>query len=268
MNPAKTATMKHALSLFVLIFSGLTLSAQVTLEQTYSYSGTLTEIDEGEYKYYVMDVPMNQCRIYNEDHSLYKTVNLSVPEGYYLYDVKFVSRKTFNTDESIELLYIYYKVDVINTYNVNVYGMKVVNESGTVLLSLTDGGYAELVKGSDGVKLLAYQYVFYDYYYLVYTNVYALGGTTKSASLQPQNKLSIYPNPANGLLNIDVDPVLVGNGGTLEISDISGRKLVRQPLLPGINRVDLERVNAPAGAYFLNIIPVEGEMVTDKFIKH
>ncbi|MCF8345845.1 MAG: T9SS type A sorting domain-containing protein [Bacteroidales bacterium] len=259
--------MKNIL-LLAILFSGLTLNAQVTQEHSYSYSGTLAEIDEGEYKYYVMDVPLNECRIYNEDHTLYKTISLTVPAGYYLYDIQFVSRKTFNTDELIELLYIYYKVEVINSYSVNVYGMKVVNESGTELMSLTDGGYAELIKGSNGMKLLAYQYVFYDSYYLVYTNVYTLGGTTKSVPLQPENRLSIYPNPVTGILNVDIDPVMVRHGGKLEISDMSGRKLVRQPLQPGINRVDMEHVNAPAGTYFLNIIPGEGAQVTSKIIKH
>src|SRR5210317_1798820 len=89
----KLKEMKTSIITFTALFLGIFLQAQVTLEKTYNYSGTLTAIDSNEYKYFVMDVPMKQCRIYNEDHSLFKTINLTVPEGYFLYDIKFVSRK-------------------------------------------------------------------------------------------------------------------------------------------------------------------------------
>lgn len=156
--------MKTSIPAIIILVFGMALNAQITHEHTYNYSGTLTEIDSGEFKYYVMDVPMKQCRIFNEDHSLYKTLNLAVPDGYFLYDIKFVSRKTFNTDENIELLYIYYKTTLVNSEYVYNYGMKVVNENGNVLLNLQDGGLAEIKEFDGAPKLFAYQYIYYDSY--------------------------------------------------------------------------------------------------------
>ena len=97
----------------MLLFIVSGINAQIALEHTYSFSGTLTEIADSEYKYFVQDVPLNQCRIYNEDHTLFKTVNLSIPGGYYLNDTKFVTKHLFNADDYVEVLYLYYKTMMV-----------------------------------------------------------------------------------------------------------------------------------------------------------
>ena len=56
--------MKKVLLIFVAIIISLSIKAQLDLEQTYHFSGTMTEIAENEFKYFVMDVPLKQCRIY------------------------------------------------------------------------------------------------------------------------------------------------------------------------------------------------------------
>jgi hypothetical protein len=254
------------ISIFLLL-AGLTLMGQISLEHSYSYSGTLTEIDEGEFKYFVMDVPMKECRIYNEDHSLYKTINLQVPSGYFLTDIKFVSRKIFNSDDNIELLFIYYKADLINSQYVYTYGMKVVNELGTVLLNLSDGGFAELKTGSNGTKLLAYRYIWYESYYLVYTNIYALGGTTKSASAQLQPSVQIYPNPTDETLYVELSDPSMLSGGNLMISDISGRQVLSQPVHPGTGTLSIGTGKMSPGTYILHMVTNDGIRISEKIEK-
>ncbi len=75
-----------------------------------------------------MDDWANQCRIYNTDHSLWKTINLLVPPGQYLYDIKYVSEGLFTSDDALSLLYIYYEYDEINQYST--YTVAVVTENG------------------------------------------------------------------------------------------------------------------------------------------
>jgi len=261
--------MKTTIIAFITLLATLALNAQITHEHTYDFSGTLTEIDTGEFKYYVMDVPMKQCRIYNEDHTLYKTINLAVPEGFLLNDIQFVSRKTFNTNEDIELLYIYYKSTLVNSEYVNTYGLKVVNENGNVLLNLQDGGFAEIKELNGVPKLLAYQYIYYDYYYLVYTNVYSIGGSaSKSSALESSGTLHIYPNPAGELLRVEINPGNLVKGGQVIVSDLSGKKLLEQPFDPGITEIPVATGQLGTGTYILNIISADGTSAAGKFAKN
>lgn len=256
------------IAIMTLLFS-MALNAQIIHEHTYNYSGTLTEIDEDEYKYFLMDVPMKQCRIFNEDHSLYKTINLAVPEGFYLYDIKFVSRKTFNTDENIELLYIYYKTNLVNSEYVYTYGMKVVSESGNVLMNLQDGGLAEIREFDGEPKLLAYQYIYSDYYYLVYTNVYSIGGSdSNSSAMTPSPSLRIYPNPAGDMVQVEMSPADLAPGGQVVISDLSGKILRDQSYGPGMTRIPVATGNLDPGTYILNVISEDGTSAAGKIAKN
>lgn len=85
--------MKRFALLIAIIIIVKLASGQITLESTYNFSGTYTKLANSGYKFYVMDVGVNQCRIYNTDHSLWKTINLSVPNGSYLYDIRYVTEK-------------------------------------------------------------------------------------------------------------------------------------------------------------------------------
>jgi len=252
--------MKTQILTFIIALAGSIAFGQIQLDHSYTYSGSLAEIDSGEYKFYILDVPGEQCRIYNEDHSLYKTIDLPVPDGYYLDAIKFLSRKTFNTNEEIELLYIYYKVDVIESQTIYTYGLKVLSESGSVLLSLADGGYAELLKGSEGYKLLTYQYIFKDYYYLVYTNVYSLGGDLKASGYFPDAGMKVYPNPAEDNIHIELDPAARYKKAQIMISDISGRQMIKYAVPTGSTDLNIGTGNLPSGSYIVNLATEHGNM--------
>jgi hypothetical protein len=240
------------------------LSAQLTLEHSYNYSGTLTEIEKNEYKYFVQDVPQSQCRIYNEDHTLYKTINLEVPSGYTLNDTKFVSKYLFNSDDKVELLYIYIKTTMLEGERIYQYGLRVVDEIGTVLLNLNNGGYAELKKGSDGMKLLAYQYIYFDSYYLIYTNVYELGGSMKTVVAENEPGLNIYPNPASDMITITMDPWTQINNGQVMITDMSGHTVNKALIQSGNNICRLETAWMSPGSYVLSVLSKEQIIGSEK----
>ncbi len=257
--------MKKTLLIIVIAIMSLSVEAQLDLEQTYHFSGTQIEIEENVFKYFVMDVPLKQCRIYNEDHSIYKTINLSVPSGYYLHDVKFVTKHLFNNDDYVELLYIYSKSQIVNANLVYSYGLRVVNELGTVLLNLTDGGHAELKEGSTTKKLLTYQYIYYEGYYLVYTNVYTIGGGTKSASAIVDNEINLYPNPASENITVTFSPWEQINEGQMMITDMSGRIVSREPILPGSHQKRIETSQFSSGVYVLSILSNKKIITSEKF---
>jgi len=62
--------MKQLLSTFILMCSFAVVYGQITLQKTYNYSTAVVKLETLGYKYYLMDVPANQVRIYNMDHSI------------------------------------------------------------------------------------------------------------------------------------------------------------------------------------------------------
>jgi hypothetical protein len=255
---------KRLLILIILSVCVTGIQAQVSLEHTYNYSGTLTEIDNNEFKYFIQDVPLAQCRIYNEDHTPYKTINLDVPEGYILNDTKFVTKRLFNNDDYVELLYIYYKTTMLEGEVINQYGLKVVNELGTVLMTLSNGGFAEIQKGSEGMKLFAYQYIYFDGYYLIYTNIYSLGGTMKSAPLEAESAINIYPNPATDMVTMTINPWEQISKGQVMITDLSGRMLSKEPIQKGDNITRIETGWMSPGTYVMSLISNKKIIASEK----
>ena len=133
--------MKKSILLLVFLVTMMTSNAQISLEKTYNASTGITQLAISGYKYFLMDVVNNQCRVYNMDHSLWKTINLSVPSGMYLYDIKFVSETLFNSDSKVELAYIYYYYDAtllfytyftkVDTDSVEEYGQPMARNSNS-----------------------------------------------------------------------------------------------------------------------------------------
>lgn len=220
-----------------LVFSLIDLKAQITFEKTYNYSATVSEMDSGEFVYFLMDVPQKQCRIYTLEHVLTKTINLNVPTDYYLSDIKFVTRKLFNSDDLIEILYTYEKYETSGDSYYVQYGMAVVNENGSQLMSLNNGGWAEIKSVGNKNMLLAYTYIYNVIgYYDVTTNVYQLGGNeTFSYSTKTPDYLMVYPNPTEDNIKVNVTNPITFNGGVFNLHKLSGEKVLSYPILTNQN---------------------------------
>jgi hypothetical protein len=139
-----------------------------------------------------MDVGANQCRIYNTDHTLWKTINLAVPAGNYLYDIKFVSENLFTLDNSLCLAYVYYYYNELNQYYT--FQARVIKETGEELISIPGCQYLYLHKLEEpGSKLLAYSYNYSVSPYTIQTHAFSLPGY-----------LTTFPGDANcdGTTNI------------------------------------------------------------------
>lgn len=217
-----------AFLLFVCIFS--MLNAQVTLEKKYDYSTSVVEFETLGYKYYLMDVPNGQCRIYNLDHSLFKTINCNVPVDFYLYDVKFLSEKLFDNDSGIELLCTFYKYNASPEFYE--YDSKIINEDGSQLTFIDGALYNYINKtGENTYKLFSYCYDFSVWPEKIWTNIYNLPGTpVVNAFLQNENpdfNLNAFPNPTTGQLKVAYNLPPETREGTLFLFDNSGR-LVQQ----------------------------------------
>ena len=209
---------------FTLFFA---LNAQITLNKRYEYSASIVKLETFGYKYYLMDVPNSQCKIYNLDHSVFRTINCSVPNNFYLADIKYISENLFDNDAEIELVYTYYKYNTAQAYYE--YDSKIINEDGTELLQSIDGArYIYVNKTEENTfKLFAYCYDYSGTIEKVWTNIYNLpGAPVVSAYLQknePDILLNAFPNPATQTVKVAYSLPENVNTGKLHLFDNNGR---------------------------------------------
>lgn len=257
--------MRNLSTLIILIYSVCFANAQITIENTYAYSTSVCEVNDADF-YFLMDIPENQCRIYNTNHELTKTINLSIPEGYYLTDIKFIGEGLFNSDALLELLYIYEKYISSETGNYFKYGLAVINEEGTSLLSLPNGGWADIKKVSNKNKLLTYSYTYNpEGYYNVSTNIYCIGSSTNASSYVSLEKSLAYPNPTSDNITIETSQLSNLTKGRFDLYNASGAKVLTTPIYKDRN-FSLPAAHFPSGVYFYSIRNNSQVISTNKII--
>ena len=220
--------MKTKLLTTILLLAAVTLQAQVTLDQKYDYSTSVVKLETLGYKYYLMDVPLGQCRIYNTDHSLFKTINCNVPGGFYLSDITYLSENLFDIDPGIELLCTFYKYNTAKAYYE--YNSKIINDDGSALVTIDGSLYNYVNKtGETEYKLFSYCYDFSVSPEKVWTNIYSLPGSpVVNAVINPNNPdilLNAFPNPASQSLKVAYILPENINQATLHLIDISGKQV-------------------------------------------
>jgi hypothetical protein len=234
------------------VFIGQNATAQINFETEYNYSGAYTNLANSGVKFYIMDVANSQCRIFNVDHTLWKTINLDVPANHYLYDIKFVSENLFTLDNSLALCYIYYNYDEVNQYYT--YTTKVVKEDGSELITVPGGQYAYAFNlDNEGAKFMTYAYDYSIYPYIVKTLIYSLPGevySSNSGIVKPAIATSAHPNPARDFTMISYELPHGENSGSVVISNVHGQIVARYPVEENSGSIQIHTAQLPTGIYF------------------
>ena len=250
------------LMILSLLASGLIIQAQPSLEYTYPVSASICTLEKSGDKYFTMDVSGKQCQIYNLDHSLYRTINLEVPDDYYLYNIQFMTEHTFNTDDLIEFAYIYSKYNLTETSYYYSYETRVINESGVEILKIPGAGHTEILDTeTNGRKLLVYVYDFFQSPVSTQTKIYSLPEEPLKAGpiqhrYQPGNP---YPNPSGGMVNIPVQLPPDVEAGELVLYNIHGQEVIRQAVDGDEDLVILPGGTLIPGTYVYKLKTGKGE---------
>jgi hypothetical protein len=238
--------------------------AQFALEQTYNHSLSITKINENEYKYFLMDVAKSECRIFNLDHSPWKTIPITLPKDYYLYDIKFVTQNLFNSDSDIELWYSAYKWVGTTADGYYQYQSKVINENGATLANIENGMYAYLIKaGDNSYKLSVYAYDNSFWPGSVQTHIFSIPGTATAAENTKSALLDPYPNPAENAINLPLFDEQ--QTGTLQVFSLSGQLMLKTE----ISNQALYQLNTlgwKPGFYTYRVITNAGASESKKFM--
>ena len=256
--------------LFITLLLSMALAigfSQITPDFSYNYSGTFAKLSSSGNKFYLMDVGLSQCRIYNMNNTLWKTINLSVPSGNYLYDIKYLSEGLFTSDNSLSMAYVYYAYDATNAYYT--FHDSIIRENGTELLSIPGCQYMEVINmENDGLKLVAYCYDYSVSPYTIQTKVYSLPGTllaTEKTEINSASRLP-FPNPAIEYTTISYQ---LGNGtstANMIIHDIQGKEIERFTINNNIDHITLPTGNYKSGMYFYTIESGNNKQDSGRFL--
>lgn len=242
--------MKKIFFAALMLLSTLTY-AQITFEADYGHSGTYTNLSNSGYKFYVMDVLAQQCRVYNTDHSLWKTIDLDIPEDQYLYDVRYVSENLFTDDNTLSLCYIYYEYDVTNQYYT--YTSKIIKEDGTSLLTSEGCQYVYVYTVNDQTKMLMYVYDYSTSPYSITTVVFDLPGQLVSSG-QNDQFLSVenpaFPNPARDYTIVPYELPDGIHSGEIILQDANGNVIENYQIDRQFNDLMINTTQLPRGVYF------------------
>lgn len=278
------------ITVVTLIFA-LTAKSQITLENNYviptnSYRGGLTSIklDISGDKYLLYDYKAKQIKLYNLNHTIFKTINIPALPKYRtgnsdsIVSISYITENLFNSDNLIE--FVAYDGQFDTQLTTPYFGsMKVFNENGITIFSgdslmpclkrdATYYGYEGkgdfIFNTTAGSKMILFSYK----NNIPSQRVYSLPGilvTGIQKNNENYNNALPFPNPTNNSITL---PYKLDSGkeGKLVINDINGKILFEYKIDTTFDNVLIDTNTMTAGNYFYSIYSSDKKVSTGKFI--
>ncbi len=249
---------------------GLTVSlfsnSQITLEHTYTVQNTnayisVCNLANSGYKYQITDLTAGQIKLYNLNHSLWKTLTIPAMPTYTVLGVYNISESLFNTDGQVEFLVYYYTTTAPAQYYV-----KVLSETGSLIGDFPNRGLNGVFDtGTNGIKLL-----------LTDANltreVWSLPGTSTNLGVNDNNEfegnpLLAYPNPSNNIITIPYE-LNQGSLGNIIIYNSNGQLIETLTIDNTFNTIELDVTDYENGSYYYVISNENTLSIPITFIKN
>ena len=262
--------MKRIIIVVGALFFGLTTNAQISLEHSYQVPQSdgerdlqIINLEISGYKYALIDKAVNQVRLYNLNHSVWKTINVNVPSGYTNWYPAFITEKLVNSDNNVELF-------VNLNGNPNAAGkVQLINESGSVITTIdsadidTDVPVIQTVGNSTYKLVLKCGKDKWCVYALPGTipcdkcgNGLGLGkpgkGTTSGNISNP------IPNPSNSQTTVEYALPIGATSGVIDIYNMNGQKVKSYKVDNTFNNLLIDNKELNSGTYYY-YLTVNGE---------
>jgi hypothetical protein len=248
--------MKKLIAILIISIAFHTANAQITFESSYNSNHgypRLIHLSSSGYKYCEIG---DTTRLYNLNHSLWKTINLFIPSGFYnMYDDWNVSDQLFNSDTLIEVLYL-----VNGPYaSARTY---VINEAGSILFQLASSyaTYPTIMNDGTNFKLVAYDSTSSKY------NVYGLPGTLPcnlcggTVGIPVNNSVgnngmisNPFPNPTNDKTTINYELPEGINQAKIVFYDIMGHYVKEFVVDRNFKDLQISNIDLAAGTYYYQL---------------
>ena len=234
---------------------------QATLEQSYvtqdwDYNHYNTFITQNGVNYFTLNSSTATLQFFNSNHILFKTVTIPIASGYTLSYISTVNDILFNSDSLIEFIAF--------SENGTTRKATLVNEDGIALQEFGNKQKAHVIKVGTSYKLITMLEPFgIPLAPGFQLDVYSLSGTTLNVTSDTitENLFFGYPNPTQNKISI-INNLESGQNGTLEVFDVSGKKVLQKNIIGEKNEINLDVTELLNGVY---IYKLNGQ--TNRFIK-
>lgn len=248
-------------------------SGQINLEHTYPVqsgfmSAAPANLTNFGKKLVTSDTSSNVVKLFNTDHTLFKSITVPTLAGYKFVNAIHVSDNLFNSDNLVEMMGVYYSSTLFPKYRSLIF-----NETGNTIKDLDSASFAAVYKDdNDNYKLKAYGYsisgnTFYNYF------IYSLPGSLpcdncnalKTGSVQRTAPFvsGPIPNPSEGNTVINYMLPQGVDDGMLTFYNISGQIVGSYPVYSSQNSFRLD-AKFPAGNYVYHLQTQSGISETQK----
>tara|TARA_R110001583_G_scaffold8896_1_gene41944 strand:- start:28547 stop:29074 length:528 start_codon:yes stop_codon:yes gene_type:complete len=155
-----------AIIVLLVLFFCFTGFSQIKYEGKIDSKYKSIKLEDGSFMYVKYDKKNQTVFIYNLDNTLWKEVKLPIPKNHLLDEVKYISKKTFNKDDQVELVYSCVEYTVPDNYEDPTEGfvkinftLNVISESGESLLRVENSNEMEIIETDGVIKMLVYKHI-------------------------------------------------------------------------------------------------------------
>lgn len=232
---------KFIQSTVILLVLSINLNAQIYLEHTFPGYVLMTSTNI-EQLYYVTDE--NIITLYNDDYTLYKTIQIDVPYGYKVYLYANISNHLFNTDDLVE-----FTLTFKDTLNNSGFLLKLFDENGNELFNFGNSPQGSVHQTING-NLRFYVFGYINYPNPPYhTEIYSLPGyMTSFTELNEFNNHAPYPNPASNYIYLQYQ-ILRTESVNMNIFDSNGQLIEKKRIGGDFNQILLDVSGYESGMY-------------------
>jgi len=255
--------------LLTTTFAGISAiaMAQMTLENTYTNTNANSFLNDGDMavevvnlavsgrKYMIRDMAASQLRIYNMNHSIWKTINLPVVTNHSPGYTSYLSENLFNLDNKLEVA-VYYRNTLPNVY---IHKIVIVNEDGNILNTVDSAEVLRVASvGNNTFKAVVQKHG-------DRTAIFSLPGTIPCdvcgnglgvGKIVPSGGGTLenaIPNPSNGQVKIGYSLPVGVRDGRIDIYNTNGQK-VKSYTVDGIfQSLDIDNSELQAGTYYYTL---------------
>ncbi|BDS10159.1 T9SS type A sorting domain-containing protein [Aureispira anguillae] len=281
-------------------FAYSTCQAQITLDNTYSITNSYQDmqpvlLESAGTKYAIFDQGNLELKLYNLDHSIYKTITVNTPSD--LYDpvafphfnaayFYYVKEGLFDTDNEVEFM-LHYQACLTSGCSTTVTAIAIINEDGSVLFQQDDTGIkgtstyylqhtntpSSIINASDGTSKMILKNT-------VGPNIYVYnlpgtlmcdpcGGTTGARYTEANSGVVLKqnaPNPSTTYTVVGYELPEEADRGTLKIYNTSGIELKSYQVDKSFDHLQISTQDLPAGTYYYTIQTNIGQVQSKKMI--
>jgi len=262
-------------AILLLFFSS---KAQVTLD--YSYSGN----EYNSYNFRVMNLGDNGLKyvgyvdsiftvnIYNLDYTLFKSISIDTSQFYHKAlingRISHVTDHLFDSDNEVEFIYEYYTKDTSGFLWSNG-NLVIINEDGLPLFitsGIGNNDYHPFIYNTPvGTKMLIYTENSSDS-----VKIYSLPGSLpcdscsgigtgkKELKMASIGSINSYPNPTNGLINVEYSLPPNVNQGEIVLYNTNGILINKYSVNNSSNILQLDLSTMSSGIYYYQLVTEKG----------